>query len=180
MTLADSHHAGPIPAPPDFPVVWESPDDEKLFWTNDRMHWPDPVPMLLHSLAPEAGVNRAAPQYEAPIAFYARRINTYQYDAWVPLPIPPEEAEAHGKRAQEKMGAAMATLRERWEGEWLPEVQAHLAYWRGFDLRGASTERFVAHLDETYQRTGRLWEIHFLVGFPMLLSMSQLDELYRD
>src|SRR5262245_12235456 len=123
MTLADQRAPSPIPTPPDFPVTWEQPDDEKGFWTNDRLHWPDPVPLLLTSLNLESSINSAAPEYEAPIRFFARRVNTYQYSAFVPLPLPPEEAEAQGKRAQEKLGAAMATMGERWEREWLPEIQ---------------------------------------------------------
>jgi hypothetical protein len=35
-----------IPTPPDFPVVWENPDDERLFWTRDAMHFPNPVNAL--------------------------------------------------------------------------------------------------------------------------------------
>ena len=37
---------GPIPASPDFPVVWDDPDDERLFWTRDAMHFPNSVNVL--------------------------------------------------------------------------------------------------------------------------------------
>ena len=180
MTLAEHHSHGPIPAPPDFPVSWERPDDERRFWTHDRMHWPDPVPALLSSLDFEGGVNRAAPHYDVPIRFFARRINTYQYSSFMPVLGSPDEMAARGKRAQEKVGAALARLDELWANEWLPEIQSHIAYWRAFDLRGASTEQLVAHLDESRRRHARLWEIHFLIAFPMLMGMSVFDELYRD
>jgi phosphohistidine swiveling domain-containing protein len=180
LTLAAHQSPGPVPAPPNFPVVWETPADEQIFWTNDRMHWPDPVPMLLASLDFEDGVNRAAPHYDAPIRYYARRINTYLYSAFVPTDGTPEEMEAQGKRSQEKIGAALARLDDLWANEWLPEIQSHIAYWRGFDLRGASNAALVAHLDESRERFARLTEIHFVIAFPMLLGMSQFDELYRD
>ena len=35
-----------IPTPPDFPVVWENPDEERLFWSRDAMHFPKPVNAL--------------------------------------------------------------------------------------------------------------------------------------
>ncbi len=38
----------------------------------------------------------------------------------------------------------------------------------------------VAHLDETVAKFRRLWEIHFTIAFPMLLSMSTFEEFYRD
>ena len=41
---------GLIPTPPDFPVVWENPDDERLFWTREAMHFPNPVNALENEL----------------------------------------------------------------------------------------------------------------------------------
>src|SRR5438128_7078401 len=109
-----------------------------MFWVHDRMHWPDPIPVAMMSLLPEKGVNAAAARYDAPIRFQARRINTYQYSCFEPPMVPPEELEAMGKRAEEKIGAAMRRFDELWQGEWLPEVKRHLDYWRAFDLAGAT------------------------------------------
>jgi pyruvate,water dikinase len=38
----------------------------------------------------------------------------------------------------------------------------------------------LVHFDETTRRFKRLWEIHFMIGLPMLLSMSLFDDFYRD
>src|SRR5438094_83057 len=65
----------PIVPPPGFPVKWEHPEDERLFWTHDRMHWPDPLPVVSFDLMIEDGVNPAAIEYDAPIRFDGRRIN---------------------------------------------------------------------------------------------------------
>lgn len=32
-----------IPTPPDFPVRWEKPGDERMFWTLELVHFPDPM-----------------------------------------------------------------------------------------------------------------------------------------
>jgi pyruvate,water dikinase len=180
MTMLDQPGATPIPAPPDFPVVWQEPDDERGFWTIDKLHWPDPQPTAIFDLLPEEGINTAAAAYDLPIRFRARRINTYLYSELAPPPLPPEELEAMGRRAQEKIGAAIARLGELWDGEWLPAVQRHLAAWDAFDLRGASLPALLEHLDETTERLSEVWDIHFLVAIPFLLAVSQFDEFYRD
>jgi pyruvate,water dikinase len=94
--------------------------------------------------------------------------------------VPPEEMEAQGKRADAQIDAAMARLGELWRGEWLPEIQSHLAWWDAFDLRGAPAADLLEHLEETLRRTARLWELHFRIVLPTYMAMSQFDDLYRD
>src|SRR5215216_1961480 len=175
---------GPIPAPPDFPVVWENPDDERLFWTRDAMHFPNPVNALeeefLVRIAQGEGFARACEAYDMPIRLRARRINTYLYSASVPVVSSPEEMEAMGEHSQKKLREAMGRLGERWRGEYLPEIQEYLKHWDRFGVRGASMLELLAHLDDTVARFSRLWEIHFTVAFPMGLSMSMFEEFYRE
>src|SRR4028118_868697 len=171
---------GPIPAPPDFPVVWENPDDERLFWTRDAMHFPNPVNELEDELsvriAQGNGFAAACEAYDLPIRLRARRINTYLYTAVAPIMAPPEEMEAMGERSRKQLGNAMAQLNERWTGEFLPERGQYLQDWDRFDLRGASMPELLDHLDETVARFKRLWEIHFTIVLPMGLSMSMFEE----
>ena len=175
---------GLIPTPPDFPVVWENPDDERLFWTRDAMHFPNPVTELedefLTRLAQENGFARACEAYDLPFRLRPLRINYYLYTAVAPIMASPEEMEDMGKRSQAKLGDAMARLDERWSGEFLPEIRQYLVDWDRFDLAGASMPELMAHLDETVVKFRRLWEIHFTIAFPMLLSMSTFEEFYRD
>jgi rifampicin phosphotransferase len=174
--------AGPSAAPPTFPVVWEQPDDEQRFWEQDRMHFPEPITMLDDALMRTVyghGFNRAAEQYGLPVRGHTRRIGAYHYSSMAPN-VPPEQMEAQGKIAEERINPAMTGLAELWEREWLPEIQQHIAHWRAFDLASASVPELMAHLDDTMERTGRLWEIHFLLAFPMLLALSLFDDFYRD
>jgi phosphohistidine swiveling domain-containing protein len=172
-----------ISTPPDFPVVWENPDDERLFWSRDAMHFPTPVNALedefLIRIAQGYGFARAGELYEMPVKMLVRRINTYLYTAAAPV-VPPEKMETVGRRSQEKIEDAMARLGERWRGEHLPEIREHLRRWDRFDLRGASMPELLAHLDETVRRFRRVWEIHFTVVLPTMLSMSMFEEFYRD
>ena len=174
---------GLSPTPPDFPVNWENPEDERLFWTRDAMHFPNPVNALeeefLVRIAQGDGFARASEVYGMPVRNRVRLVNTYLYSAMAPA-VAPEEMEAAGKRAQEKLGEAMSQLGERWRGKYLPEIQEYLKAWDRFDLRGASMSQLLAHLDETVARFRRLWEIHFTIAFPMMISMSVFEEFYRD
>jgi rifampicin phosphotransferase len=172
---------GPIPAPPGFPVAWEHPDDERAFWELDRMHFPAPISLLDHAFMGivYGGFNRAAEHYGLPIRGHARRIGAYFYSAMAPN-IPPDQMEAQGKIAEERITPAVADIGELWHREWLPEIQQHIADMRAYNLAGASLPELLAHLDLTEQRMGRLWEIHFLLAFPMLLSLSLFDDFYRD
>jgi len=174
---------GTIPTPPDFPVAWESPDDERLFWTRDAMHFPNPVNELEDEffvrISQGNGFARATATYDMPVRMLVRRINNYLYSAVTPA-VGPEEMEAREKSAQKKIGVAMARLGERWRGEYLPEIQGYLSDWDRFDLRGAPMPELVAHLDETVTKHLRLWEIHFTIAFPMMISMSTFEEFYRD
>src|SRR5918993_3060889 len=175
---------GPIPAPPDFPVVWDDPDDEQLFWTRDAMHFPNPVNVLedefLVRIAQGNGFARASEAYDMPICLRARRINTCLYSTAAPVVSSPEEMEAAGERSQNKIMEAMSRLGESWRGKYLPEIQEYLKDWDRFDLRGASTPELLAQLDETVARFRRLWEIHFTIVIPMTLAMSMFEEFYRD
>ena len=133
--------AGPvrITVPPEFPVVWDSPDDEQLSWLHDRMHNPDPVLPLesaFWSRVYEA-FSRATEAYEMPVQLKPRCINTYFYMA-IKNVVPPEQVEAQNKRAEEKMDTVMARLRDAWTTEWLPAIRSHLAWWDAFDLAGAT------------------------------------------
>jgi phosphohistidine swiveling domain-containing protein len=173
-----------IPASPNFPVTWESPDDERLFWTRDTMHFPDQMNELEGELvirvAHAHGFARASEAYDMPIRLQPRRINTYYYMAVAPVMAPPEEMEAMEERAQEKIGDAMVRLGETWSEDYLPEIQQYLQDWEDFDLRGASMPELLAHLDETLAKLQRLWEIHFFIAFPMLMAISTFEEFYRD
>ena len=171
----------PIPLPPEFPISWERPEQEQMFWTNDRMHFPEPVTPMMAAFAKgfNEGFNRAAKASEVPMGMEHTRINSYFYTSQVPR-VPPEEMEAQGEKAAQTVGANIARLREWWDGELLPEVKSHLAYWEGFDLQGASMDALLRHFEDTLERLTRLWDIHFLIAFPFIIAPSMFDDLYQD
>src|SRR5690349_14927213 len=68
----------PLPIPPDFPVTWTRAQDASLFWTHDRMHYPDPTPPLEFDFFTRSwedqGLNVAAQAYDFPIRWQVRHI----------------------------------------------------------------------------------------------------------
>lgn len=176
-----SQAPSPVPIPPNFPVTWEGPDDERLFWHLDIMHFPEPMTPISARVvrAISDGFREGAEVYSIPVTLANRRINTYIYEAVTPL-VPPEEMEARGRHAEEKIGAAMGRIQENWDSELLPEVKEHLTFWESFDLKSASMPQLVDHVQETWKRLDRLWVIHFLWAFPAIVAGSQFDELYQD
>ena len=171
----------PITPPPDFPVTWENTDDERQFWHLDIMHFPEQVtPMTAgFNLSFAGGFYQASRACEIPVYLKYQRFNTYNYMATLPM-VPPEEMEAQGKKAEQKLQDMVGRLSDLWENEWLPEIHQHLAYWDAFDLPGASMPALLTHMEETWSRFTRLWDIHFLAAFPFLLAPSLFSELYEE
>ncbi|MGH9041214.1 MAG: PEP-utilizing enzyme [Acidimicrobiia bacterium] len=177
--------AEPLPVPEDFPVEWPDPADASRFWMRDRMHWPDPVAPLAYSVLEAsfpAGLTSAARTFGAPMGETAmRRINSYFYMGIAPPPpASPEEMAAAGARSTAALDAAMARIRDSWEGDYLPEIHLHLVAWEAFDLPGATMPELLGHLDDTLARFTRLMEIHFLAVLPAYMALSELDELHRE
>jgi phosphohistidine swiveling domain-containing protein len=96
------------------------------------------------------------------------------------LAVPPDQLEAQGAKAEARLKEGVAAFPDLWDNEWLPEVKGHIAFWDEFDLAGASPDALAAHYDETRERLARLWDIHFLLEIPAILSMSLFDEVYKD
>ncbi|MGH3851747.1 MAG: hypothetical protein ACRDRT_19010, partial [Pseudonocardiaceae bacterium] len=172
-----------LPTPPNFPVAWRYPAEEKLLWRHDREHYPHQVTPLEYSLIEQgmnAGLAKAAHTYDMPISIHDRHINGYLYIAteqhalWVPESATP----AQGSFA--KLNNAMAGLLTSWETTWLPEIQQHLAWWVAFDRAAATIPTLQQHLTETLQRWQRLWEVHFLLVVPSMFAMSEFADLYTD
>jgi phosphohistidine swiveling domain-containing protein len=173
----------PIVAPPDFPVLWDPPEDAQLFWMMDRMHVPEPVPSLAEPFLRhcfEHGFNLGAKPYSWSFRMRARRINTYWYLTMSPLGVTPHELDAMNERSQEAFNTASFRMEEIWHTEVLPEVQRYLADWAAFDLRAATRTQLTAHLEQTIARSERVWALHFLVCWPMLVAMSAFDDFCHD
>ena len=175
---------GPIPNPTDFPIDWQDPADAGKMWFYNRSLFPDPITPLDFSLRVRsmiAGTNRANAAYLLPYRADARRINSYAYMTNLPESGPlPGGLACGADGGTRRIADAAANLQSLWETEWLPRVQARIAYWRGYDLRGAALPALADHLNEVYDQVEELWEIHFLLLIPTIVALSSFEELYED
>jgi phosphohistidine swiveling domain-containing protein len=181
VTTAQEPQAERAMPGPEFPVTWDDPADAARFWTHDRWAVPGPISPLAFQLMTDMyrGFGLGAEPYALPIHMRGARVNTFVYVANCPDLVPAHVLEQSDK-AEELLRAAMERLSELWDGEWLPEVRRHLAQMEDYDLRGSSAPALRSHLDDMVARLQRLWEIHFLLLFPMLLAISEFDELHRE
>ena len=81
--VRDIPQSSAIEPPPNFPVVWERPDDAQLFWNREQMHFPDPVTPLTEDAWAVClnGFNRTWAVYDLGLRLIGRRINSYHYEA---------------------------------------------------------------------------------------------------
>ena len=172
----------PITLPSDFPVEWDNPEDAGRFWTRDRMHQPFPVPVLaadFFDLATGVGMNRGHEHYGRPVRMDRLRINCYMYSN-VRMVVPPGEIPAASRQGEQNTLDALPGIWEQWESEWMPEVKDHLAWWDAFDLTGASLSSLSDRLSESFEKSARCWNIHFLLA-PLITNPSSIfRDLYTD
>ncbi len=114
-----------------FPVTWRHPSDVDLFWSQDRLHYPDPVTPLEFSFiegAVDAGLGKALRHYDISLILLNRHINGYAYFCVLPDALAGDVAAALVASSAVKLGAAMDNLLLLWQSQWLPEIQHHLAF----------------------------------------------------
>jgi phosphohistidine swiveling domain-containing protein len=185
MTAAPQTFAPqPIEAPSEFPVAWERPGDEMLFWEQDRSHAPRQLAPLDYELMFAnfmRGMTFAFRHYGVPIeSMESRRLNTYFYSATIPVMGPPEQMAARQQAAEDAVGQAMARVGELWRDELLPEVMRHLDVMASRDVALLTDADLHGVLEDTIDRARRLAEIHMQIVFPAYIAVSEYEELYND
>jgi pyruvate,water dikinase len=143
------------------------------------MHQPGqakPLPVSLGRAA-DGGFQAAFAYFGIPNIPRSLLINTYVYGANA---APPPGPDFSPEKTKAKFMDKMERLQELWDNTWLPEIQAHLAFWDNFDLAGAAMPALLAHLDDSIVHLGRLWEIHFHIVMPCGSAVSMFDDFYQD
>ncbi len=172
----------PIPLPADFPVAWDPPEEGERFWTRDPSHFPSPLPLMAFEFVSRCqggGMNRAYEHYGRPIRMHRVRVNCYIYNT-VRTVAPPAEIATAAREGEQNTLDAWPEIWDRWETEWLPEIQTHLSWWERFDLPGASVVSLRDHLSESIERSVRCWHLHFLLAPLVTGAGSVFMDLYTD
>lgn len=181
MNTNDLDAVRPVPTP-NFPVTWDDPSEANLSWAFDPMHWPTVITPMTGQYT-DIFIERGDAVYRAmslPMYMLSRRINTYHYHTTTPLPLSPEEMAAQSSQTEARLNELLQNLGEQWHQVYLPEIQAHLAFWQNFDLANATMDQLLTHFAETRQRLQRLSEIHHLVQVPASFALSLFLDLYSE
>lgn len=182
--MADAGHPPqPVAIPPqeDFPVEWASPDEQRIPWQLDRMHFPDAMPPLEGEFWTRFmhGMHLGMEHYEMPVQAVSRSFNYWQYLGIFPR-VPPEKMQEQGKHSDEIVMASVGRLQERWDDEWLPKIKGLIEKWDAFDPAAASTADLQAHFEAMWEESMCLWGIHFQIVIPVYVAMGLLDDLHHD
>lgn len=178
---------GSVAAPDDplggLPAPWREDDDATQYWQSDRRHFPDPLPALDHDFARvvyEEGLGHGARFYGFPVTVHARRFWSRLYWSDRRIELTEEQRAVWNARGAAAYAEADAGLENVWTWRWRPEVEAHLAFWDGFDRSGADDEALLAHLDATFERLVRVWRLHFEIVLAAGRARDAFQKLYAE
>ena len=173
-----------IPLPEDFPVTWDPPGDQSLYWFWDQMHHPHavtPMTASLDGVAFAEGIARACEAMHMPMGrSIMRAYNSYVYFTQVPRQESVEEAAQRDERMMaEMMSRAPRVLRD-WEDVYLPEVMALNGRLRDYPYAEATPRALADLMEEAVANRIRQWDLHFLAVFPAMGAALQFAELYEE
>ncbi len=162
-----------LPLQKDFPVEWSSPDEQKIPWQLDKMHFPDAMPPLESEFWTRFmhGLHLAMVHYEMPVQAVVKVFNYWVYFGVFPS-VPHEKMAEQGKKSDEIVMASVHRLQERWDQEWLPEIKGLIDKWDSFDLAQASTPELVTHFESVWEESMRVFEIHFQTVIPVYVALA--------
>lgn len=173
----------PISIPEDFPVAWESPGDERIFWFWDQMHHPHVVTPMTSSLDGPAftdGFGRACRAMSMPLKTSAvRTFNYYLYFGNVPLDEDTAEAAAREMRMAAQMARRAPRIMEDWETVYLPEVMRLNARLRDYPYSAASPRELAEFLEEAVEIRAQAWDLHFQTVMPAMGAATEFASLYE-
>jgi rifampicin phosphotransferase len=174
---------GSIPVPADFPVTWPAPEDERMFWFQDNLHFPVPVTPINASLFQAAfaeGTTRAISKLSMPIAGLGTMVqNGYLYLAAIPVLEPPEVLAARFEEMKRIVMEIGPTVLHDWRTEFEPEVLRRAARVLDFDFARASTHEIAQLVTSLYEDLAAIWEIHMRVNIPPMNAVFGFEEFLQ-
>ncbi len=166
---------------PSFPVQWQRPEQERLYWYRDRMHFPHPCTPLSASVDAPAFAEGTTAGYRAlgaPVTVHVCTPNGYWYLA-PELDVPLEELPRVREAAVGRLLPELTRQLERWEQEYLPEVMRHNAAIRERNYAAMTGRELAVHLDELRASRVRMWDLHMRAVGPVMAAAGQFVNVYE-
>ena len=164
--------------PADFPVQWQDPQERELTWVWDDVHTAipsTPMTIAVNALWSQA-LARPAPDAPPPTTPRpARRvINGFAYSVRAPArPIPQD-----GPQRQEMLDN-LRSARQRWDNELVPTLTRNIQAMQDTDLRNASRQQLLHHLDAFLAHYQEQWRVHMQAVGPVFTSTGFLVPLFQ-
>ncbi|HET7483432.1 MAG TPA: PEP/pyruvate-binding domain-containing protein, partial [Actinomycetota bacterium] len=169
----------PVTAAPAFPVVWNEGESDHC-WYRGGINFPDPVSPLFGSWLRRVfceGCSRALKIGGPAVRLVGRRINTFWYEAEVPLDLSPEERSVWLAECEEALERSLDDLGDKWDNSFVPALLSILASLESTDLGSLSDDGLVSHLGAAMEMSVRGWEIHFSPLTSGLVAVNELEKL---
>lgn len=168
----------------DFPIRWDDPADEQLFWFQDVMHNPlpiSPINATLFSPAFAEGASRAIAQLSMPIEGLGVSVqNGYVYLGPMPVIGTPEELEARFGEMQRLTMELGATVLDDWRKTFEPRVKARIAHIMAFDYDHSSAREIAEFAKSLYNELVDVWDIHMRVNVPPMNAVFGMEEFLHE
>lgn len=185
----------------DFPVRWESEQEQSLFWVYDDLHCPHPLsPMYFDIGGWWLSCDHMFRRFGTPFAvdWLAKNVNGYLYTAAVPAaPDLVVSSQEYGNRywartpADDGYPAAMADYLDAvlpvygehfvawWNDRLVPEMQRNFAYLEEALDRAEelSLAELAVLLEDAIDMHDRHWKIHWMLNFAQLSATLRLREV---
>jgi phosphohistidine swiveling domain-containing protein len=145
-----------LPATDDFQVLeWPDPEEAKLSWLWDQMHYPEPLVPLLRQ--PNAAIDRRI------LNNTTRYVNGYPYSLGMEIPPPTPELLEKG-------------LKPVWEGEYIPRIRAWCESVRNADYESMSAAGLADRLEALTDEAGDTFKLTMVVIYLFMGPTLGLTE----
>ncbi|MDQ2952391.1 MAG: hypothetical protein M3R54_09025, partial [Chloroflexota bacterium] len=166
-----------------FPVDWRDPADAKLHWRRDDAHMGGPVPRLNQDAIRSAAATglRARAEFDDLPVFV--RFEFYGGRSYIAAQRrrPESDLAEHQRGATARVRARARGFRKVWDGEFVPRLRAHYAWFATLTAGVPSLPpaELAARWDEVWLRVSDIWTMHMLTTGAAYTIMDELAETHE-
>lgn len=157
-------------------VTWKDEEEKGLFWFYDDLHCPNPISPLYFDIGGWWGQSceYMYRRFGAPIGskWIAKKIGGYVYSAVVPPKTAPDKVNALFAYYSQVMPIYADTFLDRWNKEYVPELEAAGKKIVDFDFKNSSIPECLIHMEDCIDLQDRAFRIHWIINLAQFQASS--------
>lgn len=157
-------------------VTWKDEEEKGLFWFYDDLHCPNPISPLYFDVGGWWGQSceYMYRRFGAPIGseWIAKKIGGYVYSAVVPPKTAPDKVNALFAYYSQVMPIYADTFLDRWNKEYVPELEAAGKKIVDFDFKNSSIPECLIHMEDCLDLQDRAFRIHWIINLAQFQASS--------